>query len=115
MTYTTDPAEREEFIASLRAVADYLATHPAIPVPPYGHNISVHADATEYDGKQQVKRIAKLLRVKVVDETRTGGHYLAWRTFGCINYEIVSIPEANMAQYDADMSYRGCVIPDSAA
>lgn len=110
--YSTDPTGRADFIASLLALADYLARNPAIPVPLYGEVISVHADSTENGGSFQVDRIAKLLGAEVTDDTRSGGHYRAIRSFGRMTYEIVSIPETCMALHDALMSYRDSVIPD---
>jgi hypothetical protein len=113
--YTTEPADREEFIASLRALADHLAAHPAIPVPTHGDTIVMHADSTECGGNLQVEHVAALLGADVFDDTATGGHYLAVRSFGVLGYEIVSIPETCRAQYDADRSYWGCVKPDQSA
>lgn len=113
--YTTEPARREEFIASLRALADHLAAHPAIPVPVHGDTIVMHADSTECGGNLQVEHVAALLGADVFDDTATGGHYLAVRSFGVLGYEIVSIPETCRAQYAAERSYWGCVKPDQPA
>jgi hypothetical protein len=110
--YATDPTVRDQFIAGLRALADYLAAHPAIPVPGYSNTIHLHADSTENGGSLQVDRVARLLDAKVTDETPGGGHYHASRRFGPVNYEVVSIPEICMARHDAAMSYRACVVPD---
>ena len=41
MSNSVDPAARNEFIAGLRALADYLEAHQAVPVPAYGANIIV--------------------------------------------------------------------------
>jgi hypothetical protein len=112
--YTTDPAKRGKFIASLRALADYLSASPAVPVPEYSTPIALCADRTENGGRAQVDTIAQLLDVIVTDDTATGGHYYARRTFGDLVFEIRSIPEAYIAQYDADMTYRGSVTPDAA-
>jgi hypothetical protein len=113
--YTTEPADRQEFIASLRALADHLAAHPAIPVPIDGGTILMHADSTECGGNLEVEHVAALLGAEVFDDTATGGHYLAVRSFGVLGYEIVSIPETCRAQYAADRSYQGCVKPDQPA
>jgi hypothetical protein len=110
--YTADPGARDEFIASLRALADYLATHPALPVPKYGTTVLLHANRPDDDGRCQVRQIAQLLGVNTTDETATGGHYSAVRCFGVIGYEVVSITEAYSALRDAEASYQGCVIPD---
>jgi hypothetical protein len=43
MSYSTDPGARASFIGDLRALADFLDQHPAIPVPLYGGYLSLHA------------------------------------------------------------------------
>jgi hypothetical protein len=112
--YSTESSERDAFIASLRALADFLDANKAVPVPRYGATIELHADSTEDGGNLQVDHLAQLLGAEVTDETATGGHYSAVRSFGLIGYEAVSIPQTCIAQYDADMSYRGCVSPELA-
>ena len=52
------------------------------------------------------------LGAEINDETATGGHYWAVRSFGAIGYEIVAITEHYSAVHDALMSYRGSVTPD---
>ena len=39
--------ERAAVVAGLRALASYLAANPAVPVPPYGWEVLVHAQGTE--------------------------------------------------------------------
>jgi hypothetical protein len=34
--------ERAAFITGLRGLADFLAAHPAVPVPPGYHKITIH-------------------------------------------------------------------------
>lgn len=113
-TYTSDPGEREKFITSLRALADYLSANTAVPVPEYGTPIAMFADPTGDGGRIQVDKVAQLLGVIVTDDTATGGHYYARRSFGDLVFEIRSIPEAFSTQFDADLSYRGSVRPDAA-
>jgi hypothetical protein len=107
MYYTTDPAERSEFIASLRALADYLETHRGTPVPLTRETIILTADRLEDGGAQQVNCMARRLHVKA--ETTPHGHRAAFRSFGRIGYEILSISEAAMADYEALTSYWGCI------
>jgi hypothetical protein len=110
--YTTDSGARAEFITSLRALADYLVGHPAVPVPKYGITVLLHANSADDDGRCQVDQVARLLGVNVTDETAIGGHYSAVRCFGVIGYEAVAITIAYSALYEAESSYRGCVNPD---
>jgi len=104
MFYTTDPAERAGFIASLRQLADFLAANPAAPVPTYGTFIQLHADDYEDGGKAQVDRIARLLGAAITDRT-PDGHYTATRSFGCIEYAVSAIPGTWRAMRDAQCSY----------
>lgn len=113
--YTTDPAARDEFIASLRALADHLAAHPALPVPKHGTTVLLHANSADDGGRCQVDQLARLLGVNVTDETAIGGHYSAVRCFGVVGYEAVAITDAYSAQAAAESSYRGRVIPDAPA
>jgi len=112
MYYSTQPAVREQFITGLRELAAYLDSHPAMPVPTCGTDISVHTDHTEDGGRGQVAHIAAMLGATITDETRNGGHLTATRLFGPIGYTVVSIPATVMAAHHADATYSGCVTPD---
>jgi hypothetical protein len=111
MFNSAGPAERAKFIAGLRALADYLATNPAIPVPPHGDDIIVHVDAAEDGGLIQVRQLARQLQATVIDETAHDGHCYAARSFGPVCYRVVSIPNSRMARHQAFWSYAGCVDP----
>jgi hypothetical protein len=50
MSYSTDPSARASFIGDLRALADFLDQHPAIPVPRYGQCLTLLAASTD-DGR----------------------------------------------------------------
>jgi hypothetical protein len=113
MSYSTDPSARASFIGDLRALADFLDRHPAIPVPLYGECFTLHAASTDDGGRDQVNHVACLLGATIIDEIASGGHYRAERAFGQITYSVVSIPEAHMAAYHALNSYDGCVSPDT--
>ena len=53
MSYSTDPSARASFIGDLRALADFLDRHPAIPVPLYGECFTLHAASTDDGGRGQ--------------------------------------------------------------
>jgi len=112
MYYTTQPTARTGFITGLRELADYLDSHPAVPVPSYGTDITVGADPTEDGGRGQVNYISAMLGVPVTDDTRQGGHLTATRMFGPIGYTVVSIPGTVMAAHHARDSYYHCITPD---
>jgi hypothetical protein len=96
---------RTQTIAGLRALADFLEDHPAVPVHEYGWQFSVHADGTDEQEADEVDRIADLLGVTPVDDRPRGGHYVAAKTFGRITYRVVHIPERRMTAHNALMSY----------
>jgi hypothetical protein len=106
----SDP--RWAFITGLRDLADYLAAHPAVPVPEHGADIIVHASSTDDGGCAQVDRIARQLDVPVENELAYG-HYRAARSFGPVGYRIVAISDHAMARHYAHESYHGYVIPDT--
>jgi hypothetical protein len=108
----TDPSARTRLVTSLRELADFLDAHPDVPVPAYGITINVHAESTDNGGRDQVDAVADQLGATVLDNTPSGGHYLASRYFGPITYTVVAIPDAVYARHLAHESYRGSVTPD---
>jgi hypothetical protein len=110
--FNTDPVVRARFIRGLRQLADYLATHPDIPVPPYGTTVLVHADSTDSGGIAQVDAVAAQLGTPVQDDTAEGGHYRTERDFSSVGYCVVAIPDAVQQRHLAHSSYRDCVTPD---
>jgi hypothetical protein len=92
MTYASS-AERAEFLAGLRDLIDYMESNPDVPVTSYATVYAFPAD-DEWDGKcSEIDRIAALIGVPAVDTS--GGHYLALRTFGPVEYRAVAIPSSD--------------------
>ncbi|GAA4484442.1 hypothetical protein GCM10023191_007610 [Actinoallomurus oryzae] len=106
---------RTEFIVGLQALADYLDTNPAVPVPEFSIEVLVHARGTDEVASAEVDRVAALLGVAVRDDTARGGHYKAIRTFGPVEYRCLAIPAAVMAVHRAGQSYAESVVPDTEA
>ena len=113
MSVTTDPAARQAFITGLRALAGYLDTHPAVPVPAYGTEIYLNAASTDDGGCAQVAHFARQLGVPVPTSISYSGHYEAARRFGPVGYRMIAISDAAMARHYAADSYYGCVTPDT--
>ena len=111
--FSTDPANRGQYIAGLRELADFLDAHPDVPVPLYGTTITVNADSTDTGGKAQVDAAAEQLGTPVHDDTDDSGHYSTIRAFGRIGYDIVAISDASYARYLAHSTYYDCVAPDT--
>jgi hypothetical protein len=64
-TSTTDPKARAAITAGLRALADYLDTHPGLPVPQFSMcaGLTVYPGGSEEDKRAEVDRIAEVLQV----------------------------------------------------
>jgi hypothetical protein len=112
---TTDPEVRQAFIAGLRALARYLASHPDAPVPQYTARIGLCALGTDAENRRDVDTfVAAVGATDVDDRFDTDGYYTAGRMFGPIEYTATAISAARTAVYNAEQTYRGCVRPDSA-
>jgi hypothetical protein len=90
MTYS-DPTERAALIGGLRALADYLASNPEVPVPIYSTVHTFPPGDDEWAGMcADLDAIAAMLGVSA--EMTPGGHYVAARSFGPVQYRAVAIP-----------------------
>jgi hypothetical protein len=102
-------ADRAAWVAGLRDLADFLAGHPDVPVPPAYHDQGITvfpADGTDAERRAEADRAAGILGVRAA-ETR-GGHYRASRSFGPVTLDVVVIPSADRAEDAA------AVTPDAA-
>lgn len=115
VTLSTDPEARQAFVAGLRALARFVASHPDVPVPAYGTAIKLHTFGTDDQDRHDVDTFAAALSVTAAESGGGGHHYIASRAFGPVSYEAIAIPAATMAVHEAETSYRGCVHPDDAA
>ena len=113
MSFTTDPATRQAFITGLRDLADYLARHAAVPVPWHGTEILLSARSTDDGGCAQVDHFARQLGVTLHDDLADTGHYSAARSFGPVGYRMTAISDHAMARHHAEMTYSGCITPDT--
>ena len=90
MTYS-DPTERAALIGGLRALADYLVSNPEVPVPIYSSVHTFPPSDDEWAGMcADIDAIAAPLGV--VAHRAFGGHYVAARSFGPVEYRAVAIP-----------------------
>ena len=106
------PADpRAEFIAALRELADYLTEHPSLPVPYITTTFHVFSDGdTDSERQAGVDRFAAMTGT---EPTEHNGHYMATMQFGRVEYVAVAISDAARAIYEAEMTYAGCIEPDS--
>jgi hypothetical protein len=98
MSPATDPDRRQAFITGLRDLAWYLASHPALPVPPYGTEINISAASADDGGCAQVDHFARQLAVTPHDDLADSGHYGAVRSFGPIGYRMTAISDQAIAR-----------------
>ena len=100
--YRADHGMHARLAAGLREAADYIETHPDLPVP---FTVDVHyciPGATDKDGEDEAYRIAGMLGTKV-----TGGDFSseARRDFGpAVTYRAVYVSRDQMAAYRAHMA-----------
>ena len=106
---------RTDLIAGLHALADFLDTNPALPVPTLSADLLVHVRGTDAEQRTEVDRVAGLLGVSVNEQTAHGGHYTAARSFGPVEYRCVAIPAKVMALHEARRTYAHSIIPNGEA
>jgi hypothetical protein len=92
MTYS-DPTERAALIGGFRALADYLESNPEVPAPRYPVVYTFPPDGDWPAMRAEISTVAALFGV-IARET-SGGHYVAARFFGPVEYRAVAIPPCN--------------------
>jgi hypothetical protein len=86
--------ERTQLVRDLRHLADFIATHPEMPISRFGEiYFSVFADGTDAERRAQVDYASTLLGVPATDRTPVGGFYQTGRTFGRARYELTALPD----------------------
>src|ERR1700727_328634 len=92
----SDPTERSAFISGLRALADYLESNQEVPAPSYSPVYTFPADGDWPVMCAEIDAVAAPLGVTA---SRTpGGHYVAVRAFGPIEYRAVAIPSRSNSE-----------------
>ncbi|TDB97424.1 hypothetical protein E1267_39845 [Nonomuraea longispora] len=115
MTYKPTEVDRDRLITDLHGLADFLASHPELPVPKYGPvSIRVHPRydtdaATEEEAIAEVERIAALLGVPTRVEY---GQHVACVDFGTVAYEAILVTRAARDRRYAQDSYRDSISAD---
>jgi hypothetical protein len=89
MTYA-DSTARAALINGFRGLADYLESNPELPASGYS---PVHAFPPAGDWAEMRAEIdAIAARLGVTASLTPGGHYVATRSFGPVEYRAVAIP-----------------------
>jgi hypothetical protein len=109
-----DLLARAQVISGLRQLADYLDQHADIPVNEYGWSLMTFTrrDTDDAAGQAEVGQVANILGAQIHDDTASGGHCTATRTFGRITYEFIHVTARSRAVHNAFMSYANAVNPD---
>jgi hypothetical protein len=90
MTYA-DSTQRAALIGGLRALADYLESNPEVPAPIYA-DVRTFPPAGDWPAMHaEIDVIASRLTVVAYSRSH-GGHYVASRFFGPVEYRAVAIP-----------------------
>lgn len=92
MTYA-DISQRAALVGGLRALADYLESNPEVPISIYSDVFTFPPDADWTVMRAEIDSIAAQLGV--TGRETVGGHYVASRSFGPIEYRAVAIPRSN--------------------
>lgn len=93
MIYYADTAERAALIGGLRALAEYLESHPEVPAPCYSYVLTFPPDGDCRGMRAEIDAIAA--RLGVSPSETCGGHYVAARSFGPVEYRAVAICKQN--------------------
>jgi len=97
MTYS-DPTERAELISGFRGLADYLESNPEVPAHSYYTVHTFPPDGEWAEMRVEIDAIAA--RLGVIASLTPGGHYVATRSFGPVEYRAVAIPPKNDSHHE---------------
>jgi hypothetical protein len=93
MTYYASTIERAALIKGLRALADYLESNLEVPAPSYSDVLTFPPDSDCPGMRAEIDAIAARLSVAAYETG--GGHYVAARSFGPVEYRAVAICKHN--------------------
>jgi len=95
MTYASS-TERAELIRGFRGLADFLESNPELPVPIYSA-VYVFPSRGDWAGMcADIDTIAEFLGVPA--GITGGGHYVAVRSFGPVEFRAVAIPPGSESE-----------------
>jgi hypothetical protein len=82
--------QRAALIGGLRDLADYLESNPEVPAPIYSYVYAFPPNSDWAEMCAEIDAVAALLGVP--PRLTDGGHYIAVRSFGPVEYEAAAIP-----------------------
>ncbi|GLW10082.1 hypothetical protein Misp01_52110 [Microtetraspora sp. NBRC 13810] len=105
---------RTAFITGLRALADFLETTPALPVPRTQAIIHYFPKrTTDPQMREEMDQIAALLGTQINAEAAAHGHYGTAVHFGPVTYDITAILAPARDRHAARDSYYDCITTDT--
>ncbi|MGH9485168.1 MAG: hypothetical protein ACRD1F_08935 [Terriglobales bacterium] len=95
-----DSTERAALIGGFRALADYLESNPEIPAPAYSTVYTFPADGEWAHMCAVIDAVAA--RLGVAARRTNGGHHVAVRFFGPVEYRAVAIPPKHSTDTESE-------------
>lgn len=92
---------REQIIADGRAMLDWLAAHPEVPLPDYG-GVEVHFNIGDDDTTGPALIAGLAAQIDGEHEVSPEGHHRAFRTWGTARYKVAYVERASMDRYYAE-------------
>lgn len=100
MIYYANTEQRSRLIAGLRGLADFLESTPGVPSPQYADVYVFPPSGTDAQQRAEIDAIAG--RIGTETQETIGGHYVAVRRFGPVEYRAVAIPHHNDRDPDGE-------------
>lgn len=88
-----NPTQRQALISGLRELADFLESNPEVPAPSDSTVFTFPPNVDWTGMRAEIDAIAASLGVTA--RLTGGGHYVASRSFGPVEYRAVAIPPKN--------------------
>ncbi|WP_045742283.1 hypothetical protein [Actinoplanes rectilineatus] len=112
MTTTSIAPERQAVLDGLRDLAAFLAENPDVPARDV-HRVEYCVSAD--DDRAGLAKLAAIAAALGVEVTGGPDHFAVYRRFGNASYRAFYVSRAEMADYNAVMSYRDSVRADRPA
>lgn len=93
MSYYANSDQRARLITGLLDLADFLQANTEVPAPQYTDVLVFPSEVTDNGKRAEIDAIAE--RMGVEPRETEGGHYVAVRRFGPVQYRAVAIPHDN--------------------
>jgi hypothetical protein len=93
MSYYPNPEQRAGLISGLRALAEFIETHPDVPAPWTADVMLFPPVGSDAERRAEIDDIAS--RIGTEAHFTDGGHYTASLRFGPVEYRAVAIPHDN--------------------